>query len=284
MSSPAPNSPKPSLAGVVLCLNEATNLPRCLASLAWCDELLVLDSGSSDGSQACAERHGARVLQHRQPGRFLISEQRNWALEHGALQSDWVLFLDADEEVGPACKQAIQETIGSPGAADGFELTPRYWFLGRWLKRTQGYPNWHPRLLRRGILQFEGGVWESFSNGAQVARIREPYEHYAFSKGIDDWLERHRRYADWEAERITAYLAGGGRAALGTRRWIRLRSLSAKLWQLRPVLRFTQKYVLQGGFLEGWQGLVFALLMACYDLITVIKVLERRREREGLPL
>jgi len=284
MSSPAPNSPHPSLAGVVLCLNEATNLPRCLASLAWCDELLVLDSGSSDGSPACAERHGARVLHNRQPGRFLISEQRNWALEHGGLHSDWVLFLDADEEVGPACRHAIRQAIASPGAADGFELTPRYWFLGRWLKRTQGYPNWHPRLLRRGHLRFEGGVWESFSDGERVARINEPYEHYAFSKGIDDWLERHRRYADWEAEKITAYLSGGGAAALGTRRWRRLRSLSAQLWPLRPVLRFTQKYVLQGGFLEGWQGLVFALLMAGYDLITVIKVIERRRQREGLPL
>ena len=284
MSSPETKSPKPRLAGVVLCLNEATNLPRCLASLAWCDEVLVVDSGSSDGSQVCSERHGARVLQHRPAGPFLISEQRNWALEHGGLQSDWVLFLDADEEIGPACRRAIQQAIASPGAPDGFELTPRYWFLGRWLKRTQGYPNWHPRLLRCSRLRFEGGVWESFSNGGPVGRIRNPYEHYAFSKGIDDWLERHRRYADWEAEKITSYLSRGGTAALGTRRWLWLRIVSAQLWPLRPVLRFSQKYVLQGGFLEGWQGLLFALLMAGYDLITVIKVIERRRQREGLPL
>ena len=284
MASPASTSSVPRVAAVVLCLNEAGNLPRCLASLHWCDELLMLDSGSSDGSQTRAAGLGARVLEHRQQGRFLISEQRNWALEHSGLQSDWVLFLDADEEVGASCRRAIQRAIASPGAADGFELTPRYWFLGRWLKRSQGYPNWHPRLLRRGHLRFEGGVWESFSDGERVARINEPYEHYAFSKGIDDWLERHRRYADWEAEKITAYLSGGGAAALGTRRWRRLRSLSAQLWPLRPVLRFTQKYVLQGGFLEGWQGLVFALLMAGYDLITVIKVIERRRQREGLPL
>lgn len=284
MASPAPASSQPRVAGVVLSLNEAANLPRCLASLRWCDELLVLDSGSSDGSQSCAAQLGARVLEHRQPGRFLISEQRNWALEHGGLQSDWVLFLDADEEVGASCRQAIQEAIASPGAADGFELTPRYWFLGRWLKRTQGYPNWHPRLLRRGRLRFEGGVWESFSGGGRVARIREPYEHYAFSKGIDDWLERHRRYADWEAERICSYLASGDSRSLGTRRWLRLRQLTARLWPLRPVLRFSQKYLLQGGLLEGWQGLLFALLMAGYDLITVVKVIERRRHDQGLPL
>ena len=284
MPSTGPSNSRPSIAGVVLCLNETDNLVRCLTSLKWCDELLVLDSGSTDGSQACAELNGARVLEHRQTGRFLISEQRNWALQTGGLQSEWVLFLDADEEVGPACRHAIQQAIANTEGHDGFELTPRYWFLGRWLKLSQGYPNWHPRLLRRGRLRFEGGVWESFSNEDRVSRIKEPYEHYAFSKGIDDWLERHRRYADWEAEKITAYLSGGGGAALGTRRSLKLRKISALLWPARPLLRFTQKYVLQGGFLESWQGLIFALLMACYDLITIIKVIEHRRHRRGLPL
>ena len=270
------------MAGVVLCLNEVENLPRCLASLAWCNERLVLDSGSGDGSRERASDLGARVMEHRQGGRFLITEQRNWALRHGGLQSEWVLFLDADEEVGPACRQAIEQAIRAANAPDGFELTPRYWFLGRWLKRSQGYPNWHPRLLRRGRLWFEGGVWESFTPGSRVGQIHPPYEHYAFSKGIDDWLERHRRYADWEAERIVAYLDGGGSAALGTRRWLWLRRLTARLWPLRPLLRFLQKYVLQGGWLEGWQGLLFALLMAGYDLITVVKVIELRRRARGL--
>jgi len=284
MPSTGSTSSTTSIAGVVLCLNEIKNLPRCLNSLQWCDEILVVDSGSSDGSQACAKRHGARVLEHCQAGRFLISEQRNWALKEGGLQSDWVLFLDADEEIGPDCRRAIQLAIASPEGPDGFELTPRYWFLGRWLKRSQGYPNWHPRLLHRGRLLFEGGVWESFSDESLVSRLHEPYEHYAFSKGIDDWLERHGRYSDWEAEKITAYLSGGGAAALGTRRSLRLRELSALLWPIRPLLRFIQKYVLQRGFLEGWQGLVFALLMASYDFITVIKVIERRRQQKGLPL
>ena len=283
-SSQQQSEAPPRIAGVVLCLNEANNLPRCLNSLQWCDEVLVVDSGSSDGSQQTARDLGARVIEHRQSGHFLITEQRNWALEFGHLGSEWVLFLDADEQIGPHCRAAITTAIATSEPINGFELTPRYWFLGRWLKHTQGYPNWHPRLLRREHLRFEGGVWESFPEGAAVGRIQEPYEHYAFSKGIDDWLERHRRYADWEAERITAYLSGGGTAALGTRRWIRLRSLSAQLWPLRPVLRFTQKYVLQGGFLEGWQGLVFSLLMAGYDLITVVKVIERRRQDRGLPL
>ena len=283
----------PTVAGVVLTLNEAIDLPRALASLSWCHELLVLDSGSNDGTTALAASLGAQVLVNKPVGQFLISEQRNWALTHGNLQSNWVLFLDADEELSGAAIAAIQTALAaaalSPAAPVGFELTPRYWFLGRWLRHTQGYPNWHPRLLQRQSLRFEGGVWESFcsiNSGpvGSVARIYEPYEHYAFSKGINSWLERHRRYANWEAEKIAAYLDGGGIEALGTRRWQRLRQLAAIAWPMRPLARFAQKYLLQGGWREGWQGFLFALLMATYDLITVVKVIELLRKRDGLPL
>lgn len=278
------------VAAVVLTLNEERDLPRALASLAWCDELLVLDSGSTDATTALAHAQGARVIVHRAEGGFLISEQRNWALLHGNLKSEWVLFLDADEEITPACAAAITAATSASTELFGFELTPRYWFLGRWLRYTQGYPNWHPRLLRRNFLRFEGGVWESFCglNGdpltGLIGRLKEPYEHYAFSKGINDWLERHSRYADWEARKIVAFLDGGGSNSLGTRRWLQLRKWAAIAWPLRPFGRFTQKYLLQGGWREGWQGLLFAFLMASYDLITVVKVIELRRRRKGLPL
>ena len=275
---------EPKVTGVVLCLNEAENLPRCLKSLSWCEEIIVIDSGSCDGSQEIALRLGARVIEHCQAGTFNISEQRNWALIHAEIKSDWILFLDADEEIGTACSSEIRRTIRSSANRNGYELTPRYWFLGRWLKRTQGYPNWHPRLLRQGSMYFEGGVWESFSTSLDIGRINEPYEHYAFSKGIDDWLQRHIRYADWEANRIVEYLDYRDKNALGTKRWLWLRQRSAELWPLRPILRFSQKYGFQGGFLEGWQGLLFCLLMGTYDLITVMKVIQIRRRAANLPL
>ncbi|MFM7641269.1 MAG: glycosyltransferase family 2 protein [Cyanobium sp.] len=274
----------PTIAGVVLTLNNEPDLARALQSLAWCDACLVVDSGSTDGTVAVAGSLGVPVVEHRQPPPFRFSVQRNWALEQAGLSSDWVLFLDADEQVGPELEAAIRRSIATPDAPDGFELTPRYWFLGRWLKRTQGYPNWHPRLVRRGALRFEGELWEGFPAGAAVGRITEPYEHFAFSRGLDDWLERHRRYSSWEAERIVAFRQGGDAAALGTRRFLALRALTARLWPLRPPLRFLQKYVFQGGWLEGWQALLFAALMASYDLMTVVKVIELRRRRRGLPL
>lgn len=280
-SDEAVTNKRNGVAGVVLCLNEVDNLPRCLSSLRWCDEVFVVDSGSTDASQEYARQMGATVLENRQDGQFLITEQRNWILSVGIIKSEWVLFLDADEEIGVDCRIAIEQSIKVSKGCDGFELTPRYWFLGRWLKQTQGYPNWHPRLLRRGAVWFEGGVWESFSGSNRIGRIQEPYEHYAFSKGIDDWLERHKRYAEWEAEKITRYLAEGNDRNLGTSRSLWLRKATAKAWPLKPLMRFAQKFIVQRGFLEGWQGLLFALLMATYDLITVVKIIEMMRVDKG---
>ena len=273
-----------TIAGVVLTLNEEQDLGRALKSLSWCDELLVLDSGSTDLTQQVAELHQASFIQHYQDPPFLITNQRNWALENCGLSSDWVLFLDADEEVRAKLVQAIQTCLRTCTKIDAYELTPRYWFLGRWLRRTQGYPNWHPRLIRRGYTRLEGGVWESFAEGSKVGRISVPYEHYAFSKGFDDWLERHRRYASWDAAQIVAFLTTRSCATLATRRWRRIRLVLSQLWWLRPPLRFLQKYVLQAGFLEGWQGLLFALMMAGYELMTVIKVIELLRRQKELPL
>ena len=270
-----------SIAGVVLTLNEEQNLSRALRSLAWCDELLVLDSGSTDSTEIIARNLGAKYIVHNQVGPFKITEQRNLALDRCGLESKWVLFIDADEEVSPVLSHEIQRLIGRPSTANAYELTPRYWFLGKWLRRTQGFPNWHPRLLQRNSVRFQGGVWESFSEAAIISRIHEPYEHYAFSKGLDDWLERHQRYSSWDAAEIDQYLIN---RKLSTSRKRQLRILTSHLWPIRPLLRFIQKYLLHLGFLEGWQGLLYCLLISFYDLMTVIKLIQLRRARACLPL
>lgn len=270
-----------TIAGIVLTLNEEQDLSRALRSLSWCDELLVVDSGSTDRTRQIANQCGARFVQHIQEPPFLITKQRNWALDHAGLTSDWALFLDADEEIGFSLSQAIQSRITSSSSFTAYELTPRYWFLGKWLKFTQGYPNWHPRLLLRSAVRFEGGVWESFSSNARVSRISIPYEHFAFSKGLDDWIGRHQRYSSWDAHEINRYLQS---SELSTSRKVFLRKFVAHAWPIKPVLRFTQKYFFQLGFLEGWQGLLFCLLISFYDLMTVVKVIQERRLKQGLPL
>lgn len=273
-----------TIAGVVLTLNEEQDIERALRSLTWCDELLVVDSGSTDRTQKVVEQLGVKFVQHRQAPPFLITEQRNWALDNAGLTSEWILFLDADEEIGSELASKIIECIELSSRFDAFELTPRYWFFGKWLKRTQGYPNWHPRLLKRSVVNFQGGVWESFSDNATIGRILVPYEHYAFSKGINNWTITHLRYADREAQDVLKFLVERSSSALSTKRSLMLRVLFSQAWPLRPIARFSQKYILQLGFTESWQGLLFSLLMSFYELMVVIKILEYRRLARGRQL
>lgn len=286
------------ISAVILTKNEAINIERCLCSLNWCDEIVVLDSGSTDETTTIAESMEVKVFTHVQPPPFRIANQRNWALEHCGLIGDWILFVDADETIPEALASEIKTQIQAQAQEQGltppqgsttpqinaFELTPRYLFWGQWLKRTQGYPNWHARLLKREEVRFAGGVWEHFDDGAEVGRISIPYDHHANSKGFSDWLERHDRYSSWDAKSIIDFLNHGKSEALGTTRKLRLRQWAAQLWPLRPLARFFQMYVLRLGFLEGWRSLVFCSLYALYELMIVTKVIELKRQKAGLPL
>lgn len=267
---------EPTIAGVILTLNEAQDLHRALRSLSWCNEVIVLDSGSTDQTKAIALQTGARFYQRIPKPPFLITDQRNWALTHCEITSDWILFLDADEEVSPRLSTVIIETLLTSDQFDGYELAPRFWFMGRWLKHCQSFPCWHPRLVRRIPDPFVGGVWESFSPALRIGKIKFPYEHYAYSKGLDSWIIKHLRYADHESDIVLKQTATRGTLPLIALRAGRLRMLSAFLWPIRPVLRLFFNYFLRLGFLDGWQGLIYSLMMSIYESFVVIKVLEKK--------
>jgi len=272
-----------SLTAIVLTLNEEINLAACLQSLSWCPRLVVVDSGSSDSTQQIAHQYGAEFYLHCFEGPFLITDQRNWALSHCSIDSEWVLFIDADERVSHSLKEEICRLLNSDhdGVFPRFDacyLAPAYIFCKKWLRHSQHYPNWHPRLLRPSHVQLTGGVWESFStptgrplNPEYITSIFEPYTHLAFSKGIDDWIVKHLRYADWDASLIIDYLESKPNQSTTFRKPL-LRILSFRFWFLRPLLRFLHKYFFSLGILDGWQGLLFCLLMSFYELIVVWKV------------
>ena len=262
-----------SIAAVVLTLNEEANMERCLASLQWCDHVVVLDSGSEDNTKSEALRLGAEFFLHKQMPPFEIDKQRNWALDNCGIEHEWVLFLDDHSNASEKRENS-----------DALELTPRYLFWGTWLKRTQGYPNWHPRLLKRKEVRFTGGVWEHFDENAIIGKIEAPYDHYANSKGFSDWLDRHDRYSSWDAEKIVNFLESKSSDSLNTTRKLKLRLLAARLWPLRPFARFIYMYFGRLGFLEGRASFVFCILYAYYEFMTVVKITELKRTREGLPL
>ncbi|MCW5318910.1 MULTISPECIES: glycosyltransferase family 2 protein [unclassified Nostoc] len=273
------------ICAVILTKNEVCNLNRCIDSLQWCQEIVVIDSGSTDGTIQLAESLGAKVFTHIQTPPFKIAEQRNWTLQNCKLNSEWVLFIDADEVIPSNLATEIQHICSASNQQyNAYELPARYIFWGKWLKLTQGYPNWHSRLLKLGEVTFTGGVWEHFCSGCKVGRINIPYEHYANSKGFGDWLERHDRYSSWDAQKTVEFLETGKASALGTERKLKLRLLAAKLWFLRPIVRFIQMYFLRLGFLEGITALIFCLLYGMYEFMIVLKIIELRRKKSGLPL
>jgi hypothetical protein len=195
------------------------------------------------------------------------------------------LFLDADEVITPTLQNALRNIAadhGDPHAA--YELTPRYLFWGTWLKRTLGYPNWHPRFVRLGRARFAGGVWEHFETHGTVGRVADPYDHFANCKGMDDWIARHVRYASWDADMQCALMESGKAGSYGTARKAGLRALAARFWRWRPLARFLYMYVFRLGFLDGIAALHFCRRYFIYDTMFVQMVIEKQRLNRGQPL
>jgi glycosyltransferase involved in cell wall biosynthesis len=276
------------LSVVVLTKNEAGNIRRCLQSVAWCAERVVVDDGSTDDTVMLAQSEGARVVRRRFD---TFAQQRNWALDSADLRYPWVLMLDADEVVTEALRCEIERKLPAAAAeVAGYRMCRKTMFMDRWLKWSDGFPVWIMRLVRRGVARFmdsgHGEVPVPPVTG-RLETLHEPFEHYPFSRGIGDWTERHNRYAEKEARRewesaetwTVGELFARDRAV---RRRAR-RSLSRTL-PGRPMLRFLYQYVGQLGFLDGRAGLEFCLLMAAYEGLIVLKRRELQQLSQGLPL
>jgi glycosyltransferase involved in cell wall biosynthesis len=265
------------LSVIILTHNEAENIGPCLAGLDWADEVIIVDSGSTDGTIARAEdvRPDVRVYTH--PFRD-FGEQRNWALDATWPQHDWVLFLDADERCTPTCAAAIRESVARPGAHVGFFLTCRNIFLGRWIRHCTLYPSWQLRLLKAGAVRFqkEGHGQREVTRGP-VGHIHEPYDHYGFSKGVAHWIDRHNRYSTNELELLQRLRSEPLRLSHLLRRDpLRRRCLKrlAARFGFRPLFRFLYIYILRRGFLDGRAGLLFCLLRVAHEIHITVKLAE----------
>lgn len=266
--------------------NEASNLPRCLASVSWADEVWVVDSASTDGSQAIAESHGAKVVQFRLEGTW--PKKKNWALEHVPWKHEWVFILDADEVLPPETEEEFRAIVtGSSPDVSGYWINRRFMFLGRWLKHSY-YPNWNLRLFRHQLGRYEKLTDADTMSGdnevhehvvmksGTTGRLKAEMDHYAFPT-VDVFVEKHNRYANWEA-RVACERNENSSAALqhGMVSWRRrLKLLSQRLWG-RPLLRFLYVYVWQRGFLDGAEGYHFARLHGFYEYLCVVKTFEWR--------
>jgi glycosyltransferase involved in cell wall biosynthesis len=269
------------LSVIILTHNEAASIERCLASLEWADDVVVVDSGSTDATTGIAAelRNDARIFSHRFRD---FGDQRNWALDHTDPRHDWILFLDADEICPPALAGQIRCVVARPGGPDGYFLACRNYFLGRWIRRCTFYPSWQLRLFRRGSVRFrKEGHGQREVTGASLGYLREPYDHHGFTQGVAHWIDRHNRYSSEEVELIARLRLEPlrptdlfARGAVVRRRC--LKRLAARLG-FRPAARFFYTYVVRLGFLDGYPGLLFCLLRAAHEIHITVKIAERQR-------
>jgi glycosyltransferase involved in cell wall biosynthesis len=265
--------------------NEAENLPRCLGSIGWADEIFVIDSQSSDGSQRIAEEFGARVVQFTFNGTW--PKKKNWALENLRFRNEWVCILDADEVLPAEAEAEFRSAIANAGRTAGFWINRRFLFMGRWLRHAY-YPNWNLRLFRHALGRYEkltdaptasgdNEVHEHVVVEGPTSRLGCEIDHYAFPS-VEVFVEKHNRYSNWEARVAFAEKGGGGSSELQSARVAqrrRLKRFSERL-PFRPLLRFLYVYVWQKGFLDGREGYYFARLHGFYEFLSVAKTYELR--------
>jgi glycosyltransferase involved in cell wall biosynthesis len=266
--------------------NEASNLPRCLAAVAWADEIVVVDSASTDGTQAIAEAHGAQVVQF--PFNGTWPKKKNWALEQVPWRHEWVFILDADEVMPPEAEAEFRSIVSDPApSVVGYWINRRFMFMGQWLKYAY-YPNWNLRLFQHRLGRYEKLTEVATASGdnevhehvvvqGETGRLRCEMDHYAFPS-VDVFVEKHNRYSNWEARvALDRYLQSSGGLQMGRVGWRRkLKQFSQRL-PFRPLLRFLYVYFWQKGFLDGRAGYHFARLHGVYEYLCVVKTVEMKK-------
>lgn len=271
---------------LILTLDEEVNLPRCLDSLQWCDDVVILDSGSQDATQKIAKDRGARVVERPFDN---YANQRNFGLKEVSYNHPWVLMVDADEEVPAELVAEMIQVIGRCGETTSlFRMRRKDHFLGRWIRHSSGYPTWFGRLVRPDRVRVEREINEEFVTDGRIELLQNHLHHYPFNKGFASWIEKHNRYSTMEARLMQngtiespawSELFGGDPAD-------RRRVVKALVYRLpfRPLLMFFALYVVRCGFLDGRAGLTFCLLRSFYEFMINCKVTENRLRQSEQPL
>jgi len=278
-----------SVSVLILTLNEEINIGACLDSLAWCDDIVVLDSLSKDRTREIAEQRGARVVTRAFDN---WSAHQNWAVSNIPFRHPWVLYLDADERCEDELhREALQ--VAQPGAPEAaFRIRRKDFFMGRWLKHAQLYPTWLVRLFRPDRIRYERLVNPVAVVDGPIGELTAHIIHYPFSHGVSHWIERHNRYSDMEAIEAAKVRRGGDDAAAPAGSvWSsdpneRRRALKDIFFRMpaRPLVKFAYYYAWRRGFLDGKAGLTYATLQAMYEYMIACKGAEIERRRRGLPV
>ena len=252
-------APRAPVSAVLITRNAAGVLDPCLASVAFADEIVVVDSASSDGTPEIAARHGARVVQKEWLG---FGRQKQFAVEQA--KHDWVLCLDADERVSPELAKSIGQALAAP-VSPVYRMPRRNRFLGRWLSHGEGYPDWSPRLFNRLNARWSDDlVHEKVIYAVTPGTLEGDLMHETYDD-LASYLDRQNRYTTLAARQ--AYEMGKRAGPF---------HLLAS-----PVVRFFKFYVLRLGFLDGLPGLVHISIGCMNSYLKYAKLMELRRSDGG---
>jgi glycosyltransferase involved in cell wall biosynthesis len=248
-------APRAQFSAVLITRNAAAVLEACLESVAFADEIVLVDSSSTDATLEIARRRGARVVQREWLG---FGRQKQYAVEQA--RHDWVLCLDADERVSPELAASIQAALAAP-AAPVFRMPRRNRFLGRWLAHGEGYPDWSPRLFNRLNARWSDDlVHEKVLYSVTPVTLNGDLLHDP-GDDLSAYLERQNRYTTLAARQ--AYDLG--------------RSADAFHLLASPVVRFFKFYILRLGFLDGLPGLLHISIGCMNSYLKYAKLIELRR-------
>ncbi len=244
----------PKLSVTVITRNEASHLADALASVAWADEIVVVDCGSTDDTVAIARGAGARVEVRGWPG---FAQQKNHAAS--IARHDWILSIDADERVGPALAEEVRSLLAGEPAARGYRIRRVTWAFGRWIRATDWYPDWQLRLYdrRAGAWDESRRVHESVRVEGPVASLRGELQHYAYRD-----LSHHLQTIDRYTTLAAADLAARGRRT------------SAVALAVHPPVAFLRNYILRAGFRLGIAGLAISAMNSWYVFLKYAKLWE----------
>lgn len=245
------------LSVTVITLNEEKNIGRTLESVRWADELIVLDSGSTDRTLEICREYTDKVFHQDWLG---YAGQKNTAIDRAT--GDWILSLDADEPIEPALSDEIRTLITEPDACDGYRIPRKTFFLGKWMRHGGWYPDYNLRLFRKGRGRFqERAVHEAVRVEGRIGQTRHAILHHAYPD-LASYVASINKYSSLAVSVIEKQGISRFQAS-----WMNI--------LFRPILTFLLKYVLRLGFLDGKHGLVLNIFHAYYVFAKYAKAWEQ---------
>ena len=269
----------------ILTYNEEIDIADCIESALLSDDVIVVDSFSTDRTIEIASEYPVQVIQHKFESH---GRQRTWMLEEIKTKYEWVYILEADERMTPELFAECVEVSQSQNAI-GYYVAERVIFMGQWIRHSTQYPRYQMRLFQKGKVWFTdyGHTEREVCNG-KTDFLQATYPHYTSGKGLRRWIDKHNRYSSDEAVETIRQLQGGrvswrslffGKSEVEKRR--ALKDLSLRL-PFRPLFRWIYMYFFLRGFLDGKAGFAWCTLQAFYEYLILLKVEELQKQQQSI--